>query len=139
MNTEAVLPDKLSELIHVALRDLEAAEKAPNIVIDMGEWHTPLADGKCAVCLAGAVMRGTFGVNDGISYAPAWFDASLRRKLEAIDLLRTGYVAVAIARRTPKLEPTDAFDRDITPYSEDPAAFKADMLQLAKDLEEAGL
>jgi hypothetical protein len=54
------LPDKLSELIRVAVKDLEACRADPAYVIDMFDWHLPRG-GVCHVCLAGAVFAKTCG------------------------------------------------------------------------------
>jgi hypothetical protein len=55
------LPDKPSDLLQLALDDLELCEKDRNYTIDMSEWHTPSQDEseKCAVCIAGAVIAKT--------------------------------------------------------------------------------
>lgn len=56
------LPDKPSELIDLALRDLADVESDPNYCVEMEvQWHASLywyqsGRPKCAVCLAGAVM-----------------------------------------------------------------------------------
>lgn len=51
------LPDKLSELIEVALMDLILAEQMKEYEIDMGAYH--VANGKCRVCFAGSVIAAT--------------------------------------------------------------------------------
>lgn len=48
------LPNKLWELLQVAIMDLTLAEMNPKYRIDMGQVHTP--NGSCKVCLAGSVM-----------------------------------------------------------------------------------
>lgn len=128
------LPDKPSELIRVALADLAKVEADPRYVVDMGMWHEPLAppfDGKCAVCLAGAVMAGTLGISAERSLRPEDFDDDTNRKLDDLDEMRLGWVP-------------DRFDfsdhgRPITKYADNPARFRADMERFASDLEEAGL
>lgn len=57
------LPDKPSELIRLAVADLERAEASPDYIIDMGCWHEPIPNGLCAVCFAGAVIAGTLGAH----------------------------------------------------------------------------
>jgi hypothetical protein len=59
------LPSKPSELLKLALADVEAAAKTPGYKIDMGTWHSGTAansgyrgsgDGLCTVCMAGSVL-----------------------------------------------------------------------------------
>lgn len=84
------LPDKLSELIYIALEDLEKIEADPRYIIDMGTWHMP--NGKCAVCAAGAVMAKRLGADPTAHISPSRFDDDTEAKLDAIDLLRCGYL-----------------------------------------------
>jgi len=56
------LPSDLACLIKVAHDDLVACERDPRYVINMSRWHEPRADGKCLVCLAGAVMAKTMKI-----------------------------------------------------------------------------
>lgn len=58
------LPDKLSDLLELALGDLEKVEAMPEVYeVDMSDWHLPQRDefggrcGRCTVCLAGAVIE----------------------------------------------------------------------------------
>ena len=50
-------PEKLSDLIILAMQDYDIIKADPRYQIDMGEWHRP--NGKCRVCLAGSVMANT--------------------------------------------------------------------------------
>ena len=50
------LPNKPSELLKVALTDLELVEGDSKYRVDMRNWHTPQYDKTCEVCLAGSVM-----------------------------------------------------------------------------------
>lgn len=52
----------LHELIAIAVADMHAAERAPDMAIDMGTWMSTHGDGVCYVCMAGAVMAGTLEV-----------------------------------------------------------------------------
>ena len=57
MSAVATLPDKPSELIRLALSDLEKCEGDSRYEVDMNEWHVPTQKGHvCYVCLAGSVM-----------------------------------------------------------------------------------
>lgn len=69
-----ILPDKPSELIRLALADLEKAEESRAYSVDMGMWHGyDEISGKCTVCLAGAVMAGTLGVELNTTAGPGDF------------------------------------------------------------------
>lgn len=131
------LPDKLSELIRVALADLEKCEALSQYEIQMGEWHTYDSDRDvCLVCFAGAVMAQTLGRRYTFSCGPCLFDHD-RGKLLALDALRSGNVSRALYELG--LPIADHFDRSPTHHAEDPEWFKADMRALADDLERAGL
>lgn len=74
------LPNKLSDLLELAVRDVQKCEAEPaRFALHMGNWHRPDAGkGVCVVCMAGAVMAQTIGVPDderrevfqGLSCAP---------------------------------------------------------------------
>ena len=85
------LPDKPSELLRLALQDLDVASAAGNVIIDMERWHEARFDG-CYMCLAGSVMRETLGKSDKDLVSPDDFTSEVRRKLFAIDSFRTGSV-----------------------------------------------
>lgn len=56
------LPEKVSELIRLALADLRKIEGDNRYVVNMMTWHVPTWHGgseECSVCLAGAVMAKT--------------------------------------------------------------------------------
>ena len=52
------LPNKKSELLTLALRDLEVVEKDNKYTVDMGDYYHQTMN-SCYVCLAGAVMANT--------------------------------------------------------------------------------
>lgn len=54
----AKLPEKMSDLLELAVRDAQAAEAA-GAILDMGTWYS--ANGTCRVCMAGAVLQQTIG------------------------------------------------------------------------------
>ncbi len=112
------LPDKLSALLRVAVADARKIEATPGYVLAMQTWHEPItADdfegtddmvGKCAVCMAGAVMAQTFGAAPTDDVVPGDYAAD-RFKLLAIDDMRTGQFGYALrtlgheSGRTPQL------------------------------------
>ena len=88
---------KPSELIRLALKDLEACEKDPDYEINMNVWHKPVGD-QCMVCLAGAVMAQTFEMpknrNSGIyqhEHATIFY---------GLDELRQGKVRLGVENMT---------------------------------------
>jgi hypothetical protein len=143
------LPTLPSALIRVAIADLEKAEQDTNTYsINMGDWHRPNASKTgdahltCSVCLAGSVMAFSLEASDRHSYAPQDYDDATECALEAINALREGFIAVAQDYLDPDMdmpgwEAVD--DRIVTHYEEDPAKFKAEMLQMASDLEAVNL
>lgn len=57
------LPDKQSDLLRLAVKDARILAKNKKYILSMKTWHTPIEfgpqKGKCAVCMAGAVMANT--------------------------------------------------------------------------------
>jgi hypothetical protein len=64
-------PDKMSEILTLAIDDLELCEKDPNMEVNMGEWVTVAnfyssnTNPKCYACLAGGVMVKTLHIDTG--------------------------------------------------------------------------
>lgn len=102
------LPDKPSALLLLALQDIDAMEKAGH-TIDMGEWVYKDLDGKCSVCLAGAVMLNRFPEVEKTletisgSFVPSDFPGSISLKLHALDAFRRGSLAYAFEYLNMKL------------------------------------
>ena len=141
---------KLSELIHVGLRDLELCEKDPEYEVYMGTWHEPFdfePTPGCYVCLAGAVMAQSLNTNIVDNCSPEAFSLQVSRALRALNLLREGEPALAVAILSSghiAVYPDDPIatgplaSRDIISYTISPQIFKAEMIELADDLEHAG-
>lgn len=135
------LPDKPSDLIELALTDLEKCESDPYYEIDMGSWHHP-EDGKCLVCLAGAVMAQSLGDNPKkVSSLARWRvrDEVTARKLSALDYFRSGGIAGGL--REMRIRHPIGFPATFKPssYSINATKFKADLRNLAAQFREAGL
>lgn len=84
-----ILPNKLSDLLELAVRDSLKCEAEPaRYRLDMGSWHSPGRDGICHVCLAGAVLAQTLGVaaDEWVN----WTDVKGQAKLQAINEMRVG-------------------------------------------------
>ena len=64
-----LLPEKLSQVLREAVKDLRACEANPRYVIDMSKWYydrspyNPAAIGTCKVCLAGVVIANRYVMN----------------------------------------------------------------------------
>jgi hypothetical protein len=104
------LPDKPSDLLEVALRDLKAVEAMRDTyVVNMGLWHEPKSGygSKCAVCLAGSVLAQSMSVHPTTSAGPSVMlnscgeVASLHPKdagkLLALNNFRMGLIGAALA------------------------------------------
>ncbi len=79
------LPDKMSDLLEVAVTDAQEAQKIPGMGLDMSNWvHEGM--NKCRVCLGGAVMLR----RKHRTYVSALKDESDQTKIRALDYMRTG-------------------------------------------------
>lgn len=140
------LPDKLSDCLELALRDLEACEADPAYRIYMDDWHWPSkSKTKCRVCLAGSVMAKTIGVPIGEYASPYGLedcgdhDSS---RLSALNDLRLGWLheAIRTVHGDEEARRFGAGKRAMpVEYRDDPAAFKSDMRGIVDLLRKAGL
>ncbi len=130
------LPDLPSELITLALRDLLACESKGRYQICMNFW---MVQGRvCGVCLAGAVMAQTCGIEQNID-SPADMPEEIRPKMMALNLFRTGEIRAglwAMGIRDFKGLPARI---SIMHYAWDRPVFFHDMYQLAQTFKAAGL
>ena len=90
------LPDKLSELIRIALHDEAKAVASKDYEIDMTTWHRP--GDVCSVCLAGAVMAFTLDALPTRNVDPGHFDPETQNKLRSLEHIRRGAMVEGIAR-----------------------------------------
>lgn len=91
------LPDKLSELIRVALDDLEQVEHDPNYRVDMNDWiRYNKTDDVCEVCFAGATMVKTLKLDHTVQFG--LLSPDTMRKMESLDWVRCGSVRTAVQR-----------------------------------------
>ena len=138
------LPDLPSDLITLALNDLEKCRAMPQIyTIDMEVWHDGMGEyHKCEVCLAGAVMAQTLQTPLHVSIDPSncAFAVADSNKLLALNGFRGGAIRYGVSFMG--IEPLPKSIKGfygITPYEDDPAAFIKDMRALAADLAKHGL
>ena len=126
-----MLPNDPSELIRLAIADLERAEHDERYEVDMMVWHEPIGE-VCCVCLAGALMAGTLGTDVGESFISSDFSDDDGDKLRALNCFRTGEITeglglLGIYR--------PGWMIAVCPYDDDPDRFKREMLELADTLE----
>lgn len=134
---ENALPDKPSDLILVALRDLELCELNDNYIIAMHLWHDNFR-GYCHVCFAGVVMSQTLKAPGVRNLLPYEFDDKTSSKLEALDEFRKGDVLEGL-KTIGKPCPKKINYIHVTAYAESPEGFKQDMRLMAQQLKVYGL
>ena len=151
------LPDKLSDLLELAVKDAKRAERSKKYVLDMYKFHAPKGEplqgcdcedcrdarekpNRCRVCMAGAVIAFELGgPPDQFALRRGFPD--LEGKLLAIDSMRRGAFGEAKRRaglrgRVPRGLPKEG-DRD---YDSTKFRFPwARYLDAAAKLREAGL
>lgn len=91
------LPNKLFQLLEIAIFDLKKAEKAEGYRVEMTRWHSLDEDGTCLVCLAGSVMAFTLNCpreDDELSFGAS--DA-LWNKMDVLNSIRCGCLVAACA------------------------------------------
>jgi hypothetical protein len=89
------LPDKMSELLQIALNDLNTIKSDDTYVVDFKSYHTP-DDRKCRVCLAGCVIAITLNMDKSRDAHPSGYDRDTAHKLEfisAVALQNLGFAA----------------------------------------------
>ncbi len=158
-----VLPNKMSALVGIALRDIRKAEKQRNkFVIDMGTYFDPnqelvcqvgetvvSSQKVCVLCAAGSVMAFSLGkANSTTELNPDAF-MSNSNQLRAIDSLRQGSARyAAINLELPDTydefgsvsEKYSGMDSIIPEYSiQDPEPFHKAMEKFKAQLQKAGL
>lgn len=90
------LPDKLSDLIELSVTDARKLDPEKYRPVAM-HYHSPISiNGRCKICNAGAVIAGTLGTSHALRAVPSHFDDDTRRKLYALDHVRTGGFSAAM-------------------------------------------
>lgn len=130
------LPDKPSELIRVALQDLEAVENDSRYSVDMDVWHEPDTYTTCYVCLAGSVIAKSLGAPATHSQNPDHYPYSVERKLRALDWLRAGFIKEFLECLRCPLPESLPDETDYIYYGEN---FKEALLDISAILEAEGL
>lgn len=87
------LPDKLWQLLELAINDAQLCQSDSQFKLDMLEWLEPdCEDTVCRVCMAGAVMAKTLGCPTDEECYPSRIGGTTEAKLRAINELRLGDV-----------------------------------------------
>ncbi len=125
------LPDKPSELLLLALADLEKAEADSNYFVSMSHWHSSVPSIlKCFVCMAGSVMAFSLNASLRERRDPTDYPDRINDQLRAIDYLRCGEIEDGLDRlgipMPANLQPS-FYVRD---YIRSHADFKADIKSL---------
>ena len=87
------LPNNLIDLLKIAVKDLKKCKADPKYNIEMGLWHEPERNGKCSVCIAGAIIAKTLKTNIAEEKSPHQFrhkSSDIYWKLVLIDKIRCG-------------------------------------------------
>lgn len=150
---DVTLPDKPSELIKIALKDLTMVENTPGYKIAMSSWHEPITTSDqgpvCMVCLAGSVIAGTFKALIGSHQSPATItaDKQTRDKLLSLDWLRMGQIKQFLRYNgVPDDEANNLASRvqkssgylPIKNYNSSPEKFKKALCRVSQILEDEG-
>lgn len=95
------LPNKPSDLLLAAVSDCRELQKSPKkFTLDMGLWLTKksIVDGKCHVCMAGALMDRRLCIETDINSIYDVSDERNINKLMAVNYMRGGAFDVALER-----------------------------------------
>lgn len=139
------LPNKMSDLIEVALEDLTKVEADQRYRVRMNDWHVPPHSGetRCAVCFAGAVMAKSLDAAIASESFPDDYEEDTGRKLSALDQVRVGWVSEALRIMHEDADEYHAHeelnDFRVVSYAEDPARWREDMVAIVARLREEGL
>lgn len=141
MKTKTKLPEKLSSILSIAIRqaveDLKKCEVDDRYVIEMSDWHVHAVTGKCEVCFAGAVMAKRLGVEPGTCVQP--WSTNHENTLIRLNGISMGVVREIEPGGVPRAKgKTIQWLRDFG-YEDDPAEFKRCLLRIAEMLERRGL
>lgn len=137
------LPDKPSDLIRLAVKDLQSCIEK-NYVVDMFDWYSA-NDGICSVCIAGAVMAESLGLSpaDNLSIGPIRRFSELGRnrcnKLLALNHFHFGYMRQGCSELNIELPSNCPKIVEVAKYSDNPSEFFKCMLNMSDKFESFGL
>ena len=88
----------VAALIHAITDDARQIAARHPYILNSSHWHSPMPQGTgCAICTAGAYAARRFELPPGTEIVPFCFPPNVRTVLHATDLLRRGYVNIALA------------------------------------------
>jgi hypothetical protein len=150
---DVYLPNTPSELIRLAIKDLELCEQDSKYVINMVVWYMDEGE-HCSVCLAGAVMAQELGSELlDTCLAACWdgdlevgpfevskvFGADCASKLRALNCFGRGFIGEGLDYLGKGGAcPVERY-MDVESYSVDSVRFKRDIVLVAERLESVGL
>jgi len=137
------LPEKLSDLIDLALSDMKVMEKSKKHVIQMQTWHEPVHENLCSVCFAGGVIANTMGGNHRENLGPSTYNSYEKNRFQAIDSIRCYSVVGAFSWIgfefiTEKFENRILKNMDEVSYTGNKRQFKINMRTMARRLRKEG-
>ncbi len=128
---------KPSELIKLALHDLEVVESMPDkYVVDMSTWHAPYIN-KCFVCLAGSVMAISLNTLQHKEVYPTNFPPEQNSLLHALNYFRNGDIINGLFCM--EINNIHIHNMEVTQYEVNKEKFKEDMKNMVYNLEYRGL
>lgn len=93
------IPEKLTDLIELALADAKTLDR-DKYIPDAGNWHNPKPSrNTCLVCLAGMIMVGTLGLRPtDVGIPRRWYDEDPKwtDAIMALDDVRDGDYVSAV-------------------------------------------
>jgi hypothetical protein len=127
------LPDKLSDLLELALKDLRKHIDNGGR-IDMAEWLLYI-DNTCYACLAGAVLKESLKHKYTVDMSMFGISHDVRAKMVALNYLRRGHISMAahVLGLTTKV-----IDRSLPHWRGDDPSWWEAQYQTVKDLRDAG-
>lgn len=128
MITEVELPEKLSDLLELALKDLAKVERSKKYIVDMLDWHLPLKNGKCKVCLAGAVLAKTQKLPLNVDFTDITLGDD--SKFYALDDIRRGRIRSALVSMNLRYHGDIPDNVEVIPYNIDKKLWRNDMKKI---------
>lgn len=133
------LPDKPSDLLELALSDLEKVEGSSRYKVYMYTWHVPQKRSVCQVCMAGAVMAKTLKADRFKRHSPEDFENDTKKKLTALNYFRTGLLDLALEVLGIDHPLSLVKSTWVASYQTDREQFKKDMRDIIEALKGEGL
>ena len=130
-----------SELLEMAIIDLEHVEQDPHYIVDMNSWHEA-RDDQCAVCIAGAVMAMSMNCSPTAEILiPKQFPYEYENCLMFLNFCRLGAIQKALSCLGYEVEAMKYYNNSMTIplYSVSPIRFKDKMRNLVIEFRSRGL